>query len=147
MFWLYFSLFTLFTLYSLDNTFIELFIIIANLWLSNKVNNWYLLTTSGDSFSLVPWKKIRIAFFNVWNFNVFSIGLFIVLPITTTLFFFTFWHFFQHSAHLIEKKYSCTFEVGTCKNIQCFNSDIDKFLAQNIVCLIPSPRKQLSTKY
>lgn len=57
MFWFYFSLFALFTLYPLDNTFIELFIIIANLWLSNRVSNGCLLASSGNSFSVFPLKN------------------------------------------------------------------------------------------
>lgn len=146
--WFYFSLFNLFTFSPLDNTFIELFIVIANRWLSNKANTGMYLLPVVTSFHCFHGgkKKIKSAFFRVHNFNVFTIGLSFVLQAQSLLFFFfAFWHFLQRSAHLIEKKYS--FEVGTCKNSQCFSSDIDIFLPQNMAYLIPFPRKHLSTKY
>lgn len=104
--WFYFSLFNLFTFPPLDNTFIEVFIVIANLWLSNKANNWYVLTTSGNSFSLFPWeKKNQNCFLQSAQFQ--CVQYWFIHCTTSTImllfFFFTFWHFPQHSAHLIEK--------------------------------------------
>lgn len=127
MLWFYFSLFTIFTLSSSDNTLIELFITIANLWLS--INNWYLLITSGNSFSLFPWKKKTGLLSAVCTISICSLYPLYYQVLSSSSSSSPF------DNHLIEKKSS--FEVGICKNMQCFNSDIDTFYHRTWYILYP----------